>query len=94
VVLGDLNDFQFSNPVRLLAGENLENLILTLPPEERYTYIYEGNSQALDHILVSESLMDDLISVNILHINSEFEYSDRFSDHDPLIATFDLQSND
>ena len=94
VVLGDLNDFQFSNPVRLLAGENLENLILTLPPEERYTYIYEGNSQALDHILVSESLMDDLISVNIFHINSEFEYSDRFSDHDPLIATFDLQSND
>jgi len=90
VVLGDLNDFQFSNPLKILAGDHLENLIQTLPPEEQYTYIYEGNSQALDHILVSNSLAEELLSVEILHINSEFEYTNRFSDHDPVIATFDL----
>jgi hypothetical protein len=90
VVLGDLNDFQFSNPLKILAGENLENLLLTLPPEEQYTYIYEGNGQVLDHILVSRSLSDVLVSLEILHINSEFEYTDHFSDHDPIIATFDL----
>lgn len=90
VVLGDLNDFQFSNPLEMLAGNKLQNLVLTLPEEEQYDYIYEGNSQVLDHILVSDSLKQDFVSMNILHINSEFEHTDRFSDHDPLIATFDF----
>ena len=27
-----------------------------LPKAERYTYVFEGNSQALDHMLVSEEL--------------------------------------
>ncbi len=88
VVLGDLNDFQFSNPLKILAGDILQNLALTLPPEEQYDYIYEGNCQELDHILVSDSLVDDLESMDILHINSEFNYTVRLSDHDPLIATF------
>jgi hypothetical protein len=90
VVLGDLNDFQFSNPIRLLAGDLLQNLLLTLPEEARYSYIFEGNSQTLDHILVSDALAQNLISFDIMHINSEFEYTSRFSDHDPLIATFDF----
>ncbi len=90
VVLGDLNDFQFSNPIRLLAGDVLQNLMLTLPEEARYSYIFEGNSQTLDHILVSDELAQNLVSFDIMHINSEFEYTSRFSDHDPLVATFDF----
>jgi predicted extracellular nuclease len=90
LVLGDLNDFQFSNPLEILAGDILQNLVLTLPIEEQYDYIFEGNSQTLDHILVSESMADALNAMNIMHINSEFNYLDGLSDHDPLIATFDL----
>lgn len=90
VVLGDLNDFQFSNPLQILADDVLNNLVLTLPEEERYDYIFEGNGQVLDHILVSDGLFEDLESFNILHINCEFSYTDRLSDHDPLIATFGL----
>ncbi|HAF49460.1 MAG TPA: nuclease [Anaerolineaceae bacterium] len=90
VVLGDLNDFQFSNPIKLLMGDILQNLVLTLPEEERYAYNFEGNGQTLDHILVSDTMVEDLVSFDILHINSEFEYTARFSDHDPLIATFKM----
>ena len=35
----------------------LTTLIDTLPPSERYTYVFEGNSQVLDQILVSKSLL-------------------------------------
>ena len=28
----------------------------TLPQDERYSYVFEGNSQVLDHILVSSGL--------------------------------------
>jgi len=91
IVMGDLNDFQFSNPINTLEGDLLLNLIETLPAEERYTYVYDGNSQVLDHILISESLLEHLVSMDILHINSEFDYQNRFSDHDALIATFTLE---
>jgi predicted extracellular nuclease len=90
VVLGDMNDFYFSPPIDLLEGEILNNLIETLPPEERYSYIYDGNSQTLDQILASVGMMRGLVFMDVLHINSEFDYNTRFSDHDPLIATFSL----
>jgi predicted extracellular nuclease len=90
IVLGDLNDFQFSPPIDLLEGEILVNLVETMPVEERYSYIYDGNSQTLDQMLVSEGWMPDLVSMDILHFNSEFDYESRFSDHDPLVATFEV----
>jgi predicted extracellular nuclease len=90
VVMGDLNDFHFSTSLATLESEILNNLIKTLSENERYSYVYDGNSQVLDHILVSDSLLDRLVSVDMLHINSEFDYQTQFSDHDPIIATFDL----
>src|SRR5829696_2686044 len=88
VVLGDLNDFEFSTPVRTLKGGVLRDLIETLPPGERYTYVFDGNSQALDHILVTDSLFDSLVRFDVVHINSEFV--DQASDHDPTLAIFRL----
>jgi len=88
IVLGDLNDFQFSPPMKTLTGKILQNLVLTLPIEERYTYIYEGNSQDLDHILITAGLAEAFDALDIVHLNSEFEYSSRLSDHDILVAAF------
>ena len=88
IVLGDLNDFQFSAPINTLEGNILRNLVESLPAEARYSYIYEGNSQALDHILISQGLNDSLVSFEILHLNSEYSTASQFSDHDPLIANF------
>ena len=64
------------------------NLISTLLIEEQYTYIYEGNSQALDHILISAGLEENLQSFDVVHLNCEFRYDSRMSDHDVLVATF------
>ncbi len=85
VVLGDLNDFQFSAPVQTLTGSGLVNLIDQLPVNERYTYNFQGNAQALDHILVSNSLATGAV-VDVVHINSEFTETARASDHDPVLA--------
>ncbi len=85
VVLGDFNDFQFSAPLRTLAGGLLVNLTDTLPKSERYSFVFDGNSQALDHILVTRSLLDDAnAAYDLVHINAEF--AEQASDHDPPIA--------
>ncbi|MBC1222555.1 SdiA-regulated domain-containing protein [Nostoc sp. UCD121] len=88
VVAGDLNDFEFSNPVTTLESAGLTSLIETLPANERYTYNFEGNAQTLDHLLVSSNLLGKLDAYDVVHINSEF--ADQDSDHDPSVARFNL----
>ncbi len=89
-VLGDLNEFEFISPVTGLEGAGLTNLVNTLPEDERYSFIFQGNSQELDHILVSDAIQDGAV-LDIVHVNTEFAESDsRASDHDPLLAQFTL----
>ncbi|WP_343976674.1 lamin tail domain-containing protein [Kribbella koreensis] len=84
IVLGDLNDYQFSPAVQTLTGNGtvLKTLIDTLPADQRYSYIFDGNSQVLDHIAVSPAIKG--YSYGVVHINAEF--SDQASDHDPQIV--------
>jgi predicted extracellular nuclease len=88
VVLGDLNDFEFSTTLELLEGGVLTTLIETLPPAERYTYVFEGNSQSLDHILVSDELAKHDPGYDVVHVNAEF--AQQASDHDPQVARLDV----
>lgn len=90
VVLGDLNDFEFSQTLTLLkTGTGLVDLVETLPAGERYTYVFEGNSQVLDHILVSGNLVNTATpEYDIVHVNAEYEV--QTSDHDPEVARLSL----
>ena len=54
-----------------------------MPLSERYTYVFDGNSQVLDQILVSESLRQ-AAEYDSVHVNAEFH--DQDSDHDPQVA--------
>jgi len=85
IVLGDLNDFEKSEPLVALETAGLEDLVLRLPGEERYTYVYAGNSQVLDHVLVSPALANDA-EINAVHSNADFPASRRASDHDPIVV--------
>lgn len=94
VLLGDLNDFEFSNPLKTLKGNELTNMIELVPAEERYTYSYQGNAQVLDHILVTNNLASNT-EVDIVHINSGFmEAHGRASDHDPVMVQIDLKKSE
>jgi uncharacterized protein len=94
VVLGDLNDFDFSAALGTLTSSgNLVDLPRTLPLPERYTYVYQGNSEVLDHILLSKGLAYSpipncnclpLYDYDVVHVNSEF--ADQASDHDPQVV--------
>jgi uncharacterized protein len=83
-VLGDLNDFDFSETLDIVERAGLNNLMDTLPPNERYSYVFDGNSQVLDQILVSDELMTPGPEYDSVHVNAEF--ADQASDHDPQVA--------
>lgn len=84
-----LNDFEFSETIDILEGGILTTLMDILPREERYSYVFEGNSQVLDQILVSNSVLDRFpVEYDVVHVNSEF--ADQASDHEPQVARIDL----
>ncbi|MFI6940750.1 endonuclease/exonuclease/phosphatase family protein [Streptomyces sp. NPDC050418] len=86
LVLGDINDFEFSATTKALTdGGVLEAAIKSLPRDERYSYVYQGNSQVLDQILTSPSIDD--YAYDSVHINAEF--AEQNSDHDPQVLRFE-----
>ncbi len=94
VVLGDINDFEFGATTDILVGTGptaMVDLPRTLPVGERYSYVFQGNSQVLDHILVSRGLTvappgakHPAYEYDSVHTNSEF--ADQDSDHDPQVV--------
>lgn len=92
ILLGDFNDFEFSNPLNVLKGDELVNMVEKVPADERYSYTYQGNAQVLDHILVTKN-MEATTVVDMVHINSGFmEEHGRASDHDPLLIQTQLKT--
>ncbi|MFD0370727.1 endonuclease/exonuclease/phosphatase family protein [Streptomyces sp. NPDC127114] len=85
LVLGDINDFEFSGTTQALTdGGALFPAVKSLPAEERYSYVYQGNSQVLDQILTSPGVHH--FEYDSVHVNAEF--ADQNSDHDPQVLRF------
>jgi uncharacterized protein len=90
VVVGDLNDYQFSPALSVLktgtadgtGKSKLTDLITTLPANQQYTYDFDGISEVLDHILVSKDITK--YTYQVVHVNSE--YANQVSDHDPQVV--------
>jgi predicted extracellular nuclease len=75
----------------------LVNLIGAEKPAERFSFVFDGNSQVLDHMLVSPALLDYLVGADILHFNTLAPYAAveddpttplGSSDHDPVEGRF------
>lgn len=93
-VLGDFNGFYFEDGLRVIeAGGVMTNLYNLLAPEERYSYMFDGNLQALDNFLVSGGLMTGDVRFDAVHINAE-QRDDalRATDHDPSVARFFIEA--
>lgn len=72
-----------------------------LPAEEQYSLIFEGNAQALDHILVNDKMLERQTRFAYGRYNADFSESfaadanrpERLSDHDAAVAYFALLSD-
>ncbi len=89
VVLGDLNDDEFSATLKTLERASLVNPALRLPGARRYTHIYQGEARMLDHALVSRSLAARAeTQLDAVHVNAA--YAEAASDHDPILLRLTL----
>lgn len=91
-----------SNEVTLASADLVEpdllNLTDELPATERYSFNFEGNAQAIDHILVTAALRARVVRYRYARLDSDFPESfrsnfnrpERLSDHDAAVAWFEL----
>lgn len=57
VVAGDFNEFTYVQPMHAFANVVYDiDDVVGIPVEERYTYVFDMNSQQLDHMLISYPL--------------------------------------
>jgi uncharacterized protein len=85
-----------SEPDPVLVDPPLLNFTTVLPAGERYSFVFEGSAQTLDHIVVNQPLLDDVLAFDVQHarINADFagfklahpDFAERVSDHDPVVA--------
>ena len=94
-ILGDLNTFFDTPSIQVFRDAGFVHAFDAIPPEARYTYIFQGESETLDHILLTPNLAAMMTRVQPLHIDADFPLADpaddsptRTSDHDPAIAMF------
>ncbi|MEO1194072.1 MAG: endonuclease/exonuclease/phosphatase family protein [Pseudomonadota bacterium] len=95
VVLGDLNTFEFTDELAEdLTGQGSEqvltNLLGLLEQDEAYSFVFQGNSQMLDHIFVND-LARIGAEFDIVHVNTDFPESEAASDHEPLLASLQIE---
>lgn len=86
-------------PTKDLVTEDLVILTQREPQEQRYSYVYDGSAQALDHALVSSSLLGRGVRVQLERPRLAADWPEslrntalpwRLSDHDPLVLLLHL----
>lgn len=86
VVGGDFNGYQWETAQsQLEAGGLLKNMAWTLPAWDRYSSSFQGENQQIDHLFVSSNVAGGAVFDNV-HLNSNFAYGTRPTDHDAVLA--------
>ncbi|KAK0433479.1 Endonuclease/exonuclease/phosphatase [Armillaria borealis] len=93
VIAGDFNEYVQTRSVFASLQEVLEDIdgVAGIADVERYTYVYDQNTQQLDHIFISSAIVKRGVETEHIHVNNwSPSYDDRTSDHDPTVGKIRL----
>jgi len=84
------------NPSEDLVNPDLIDLVNMIKEDQRYSYSYDGNAQAIDHVIINEAMRKHINGFGYVRLNADFPESyrnddkrvERFSDHDAAVAYF------
>ncbi len=82
-ILGDFNDTEWSDAQQVYANAGLTDMSTTEDPSNRYTYIFEGNAESLDHTIGSADFAS-AGQLETIHVNTGSLTGE--SDHDPSVT--------
>jgi predicted extracellular nuclease len=97
MISGDLNSYAKEDPISTLKAGGCQALLETHVGPQLYSYQFDGQSGALDHVLATASLASQISGVTewhnnadepvVLDYNTEFKTDDPFNINDPFRAS-------
>lgn len=87
-------------PAYIAVDPALVNAVTLMAAKERYTYVYQGNAEVLDHILLNQAALPFVVKAAAARGNADVSraHADdqntalRSSDHDGMVVTFNPTS--
>src|SRR3954451_2207443 len=103
VLTGDFNAYRYEDPVDVVTAAGYTDMAPVLAPGQ-YSYVFDGGSGSLDHVLASPSMAAKLTGLGVWDINAVesfgYEYDGqeslsaptpyRASDHTPTVVGVDV----
>jgi predicted extracellular nuclease len=91
-------DQKVTNPSKVIATGLYDLADFMKDPAAKYSYVHDGSTQVLDHILVNKKLSERLLKFGYARVNADFPVlwtaddtrPERLSDHDAPVAFFNL----
>jgi uncharacterized protein len=82
LMMGDFNSYLLEDPPKALEAAGHESLLKRVPANDRFTYVFGGETGALDHAYASDSLKPQVTSVGVWHINAD----------EPIVLDYNTES--
>ncbi len=82
LMAGDFNAYLNEDPIQALRAAGHEALLLRMPAEQRYSYVFDSEAGALDHALASASLASQVAGVTVWHSNAD----------EPVVLDYNLEN--
>lgn len=92
IAAGDFNEFVAVEPLKqFMKISGMEDLdeVARVKDVERYTYLFDMQNQALDHMFVSKGAQKKAKFEHI-HVNTWSTFAEQVSDHDPSVAKLNV----
>ena len=83
-----------------LPSPPLVDAIAFAPADQRYSYVFDGNAQEIDHVLLTAGMLVNRIeygrmdAVFPVSYRGDFTRPERLSDHDPIVVIFNTPDID
>ncbi len=91
LVMGDINSYLLEDPPKVLEAAGYESLLKRLPVSDRYSYVFGGETGAIDHAYASATFKSQVTGVGVWHINADeptaLDYNTEFKTDDRYAAT-------
>ena len=91
LMMGDFNSYLLEDPTKVIESDGSESLLKRMPAADRFTYVFGGETGALDHAYASSTLRNQVSGVSVWHINADeptaIDYNLNFTTDDRFAPT-------
>ncbi|WP_199678827.1 ExeM/NucH family extracellular endonuclease [Salinisphaera sp. LB1] len=71
ILMGDFNSYTREDPIAAFKTSGYTSLLQARASAHAYTYTYKAEAGALDHALVNQSMLDQVLAVMPAHLNAD-----------------------